>query len=41
MRSAIFTAMDIFRTRKRVREINSNPLQISPKEKRRSGSEIE
>ncbi|MFN9112549.1 MAG: 4-hydroxythreonine-4-phosphate dehydrogenase PdxA [Bacteroidota bacterium] len=41
MRSAIFLAMDIFRTRKRIRQITANPLQSAPKEKKRSGSEIE
>lgn len=40
-RSAMYVAMDVFRDRKRYKEITANPLQSSPKEKRRSGSEIE
>lgn len=40
-RSAMYVAMDVFRDRKRYREISANPLQISPKERKRSGSEIE
>jgi 4-hydroxythreonine-4-phosphate dehydrogenase len=41
MRSAIYLAMDIFRTKKRIKEITANPLQSAPKEKRKSGAEIE
>lgn len=41
MRSAIYLAMDVFKDRKRFREITSNPLQSAPREKRRSGSDIE
>lgn len=40
-RSAIYVAMDVFRDRKRYREIHANPLQSAPKEKKRSGAEIE
>jgi 4-hydroxythreonine-4-phosphate dehydrogenase len=41
MRSAIYLAMDVFKDRKRFREITSNPLQSTPREKRRSGNDIE
>jgi 4-hydroxythreonine-4-phosphate dehydrogenase len=41
MRSAIYVAMDIFRNRQFIRDISANPLQFSPKEKRRSTSDIE
>jgi 4-hydroxythreonine-4-phosphate dehydrogenase len=41
LRSAIYVAMDVFNDRKRYKEIHANPLQSAPKEKRRSGAEIE
>lgn len=41
MRSAIYLATDVFRNRKFYRSIHANPLQSTPREKRRSGSEIE
>lgn len=41
MRNAIYVAMDVYRNRQFVKEINANPLLISPKEKRRSNSDIE
>jgi 4-hydroxythreonine-4-phosphate dehydrogenase len=36
MRSAIYLAMDIYRTQKMLKEINANPLKISPREKRKN-----
>lgn len=41
MRSAIYLASDIYRNRQFIREISVNPLQVSPKEKRRGSSDIE
>lgn len=41
MRSAIYVAMDVYRCRQFIKEITANPLQSSPKEKRRSTSDIE
>ncbi len=41
MRHAIYVALDIYRSRQFVREINSNPLPISPKDKKRSGDGLE
>ncbi len=41
MRSAIYTALDIYKNRKFHREINANPLPISPKDKRKTGDTIE
>jgi 4-hydroxythreonine-4-phosphate dehydrogenase len=40
-RSALFVAMDVYKARQFNKEINQNPLKISPKEKRRSSSDIE
>ncbi|MBU2019927.1 MAG: 4-hydroxythreonine-4-phosphate dehydrogenase PdxA [Bacteroidetes bacterium] len=37
-RNAIYLAMDIYRTRKFVKDVNANPLPFAPKDKRRSGS---
>jgi hypothetical protein len=41
MRSAIYVAMDVFKDRKRFKEITANPLAFSPREKKRPGSDIE
>lgn len=41
MRSAIYVAMDVYKCRQFIKEITANPLQSSPKEKRRSTSDIE
>lgn len=41
MRNAIYVAMDIYKNQIFAKEIGANPLQISPKEKRRSNSDIE
>lgn len=41
MRSAIYVAMDVYRNRQFIKDISSNPLASSPKEKRRSTSDIE
>jgi 4-hydroxythreonine-4-phosphate dehydrogenase len=41
MRSAIYVAMDVFKDRKRFKEISANPLAFSPREKKRPGSDIE
>ena len=41
MRNAIYVAMDIHKNQIFAKEIGANPLQISPKEKRRSNSDIE
>ncbi|MFN5878621.1 MAG: 4-hydroxythreonine-4-phosphate dehydrogenase PdxA, partial [Flavobacteriales bacterium] len=41
MRSAIYVAMDVYKCRQFIKEISANPLQSSPKEKRRSTSDIE
>jgi 4-hydroxythreonine-4-phosphate dehydrogenase len=41
MRHAIYVALDIYRSRQFVREINVNPLQSSPKDKKRSGDDVE
>jgi 4-hydroxythreonine-4-phosphate dehydrogenase len=41
LRNAIYVAMDIYKNKLFAKEIAVNPLQISPKEKRRSNSEIE
>jgi 4-hydroxythreonine-4-phosphate dehydrogenase len=38
MRSAIYLAMDIFRTRKRIKEINKDPLPVSDKKERKQPS---
>lgn len=35
-RNALYLAMDVYRTRKTIKENNANPLPISPKEKKRS-----
>ncbi|MFT7344300.1 MAG: 4-hydroxythreonine-4-phosphate dehydrogenase [Lentimonas sp.] len=37
-RSALYLAMDIYKIRKQMKEISSNPLAISPPDKRRSNS---
>jgi 4-hydroxythreonine-4-phosphate dehydrogenase len=41
MRSAIYAAMDIYRNRQFVKTIHSNPLPVSPKDKRKSTNGIE
>lgn len=41
MRNAIYVAMDIHKSQVFAKEISANPLQISPKEKKRSNSDIE
>lgn len=41
MRSAIYVAMDVYRNRLFTKEINANPLLISPREKRRTSNELE
>lgn len=41
LRSAIYVAMDVYKSRQFIKEISANPLQSSPKEKRRSTSDIE
>ena len=41
LRQAIYLSLDIYRTRKFVREINSNPLQIAHKDKKRAAEEAE
>lgn len=40
-RSAIYVAMDVYRNRQFVREINANPLAIGPRDKRRANAELE
>lgn len=35
MRSAIYLAMDIYRTRQRIKEMNENPLQVSDKKEKK------
>merc|ERR1711991_131638 len=35
MRSAIYLAMDIYRTRERIKEMNENPLPVSEKKDKR------
>lgn len=40
-RNAIFVAMDVFRTRQFIKEINANPLPEISKDKKRSNAEIE
>lgn len=41
MRSAIYVAMDVYKKRQFIKEINSNPLLVSPREKRRTSNELE
>ncbi|TNF50024.1 MAG: 4-hydroxythreonine-4-phosphate dehydrogenase PdxA [Bacteroidetes bacterium] len=41
LRSAIYTAMDVFKNRKMHREINANPLKSQVRERKREGEEIE
>jgi 4-hydroxythreonine-4-phosphate dehydrogenase len=41
LRQAIYTSMDIYRSRKFIREISVNPLQSAPRDKRKAGEEVE
>jgi len=41
LRQAIYTSIDVYRSRKFIREINVNPLQSAPREKRKSGEQVE
>lgn len=41
MRSAIYVAMDVYRNRQFLKEINVNPLAIGPRDKRRGNSDLE
>lgn len=40
-RSAIYVAMDVYRNHQFIKEINANPLPVSPKEKKKSSFDIE
>ena len=41
MRNAIFVAIDVLRNRKLYKQIHTNPLKISPREHKKSHSDIE
>ncbi|MCE2712948.1 MAG: 4-hydroxythreonine-4-phosphate dehydrogenase PdxA [Cryomorphaceae bacterium] len=41
LRQAIYLSLDVYRTRKFVRDIHLNPLQSSPKEKKRTSEQVE
>jgi 4-hydroxythreonine-4-phosphate dehydrogenase len=41
MRQAIFSALDIYRSRKFIREIGANPLPNSPSDKKRTSEEVQ
>lgn len=40
-RQAVYAAVDIYRSRKFVRDIGANPLQSTPREKKKAGEEVE
>lgn len=41
LRQAIYTSIDVYRSRKFVREIGLNPLKSAPRDKKRSGEDLE